>query len=112
MVMPLLRAKFYIPPLRPNQVRREHLIKRLQENSARPLTLISAPAGFGKSTLVSQWLTHIEYAAAWLSLDEDDNDLARFLTYLIGALQTRQANVGDRALELLAAPEAAPHKVI
>jgi LuxR family transcriptional regulator, maltose regulon positive regulatory protein len=112
MLMPLLRAKFYIPPPRPHQVRREHLIDRLQNNAARRLTLFSAPAGFGKSTLVSEWLTHLDHAAAWLSLDEDDNEPTRFLTYLIAALQTRQENIGASALGLLAAPEAPPHKAI
>src|SRR5215213_4006873 len=112
MLMPLLQAKFYIPPPRPHQVRREHLTERLQDNAARRLTLISAPAGFGKSTLVSEWLTHIEHAAAWLSLDEDDNEPVRFLTYLIAALQTHQGNMGVDALALLAAPEAPPYKAI
>src|SRR5262249_43393666 len=65
------------------------------------LTLIAAPAGFGKTTLVSDWLDAIKRPAAWLSLDEDDNDLARFLRYLIAALQTIQPQVGTEVLALL-----------
>jgi len=65
------------------------------------LTLISAPAGFGKTTLVSSWLEHVKLPAAWLSLDEDDNDFARFLAYFVAALQTIQPETGARVLALL-----------
>ena len=92
----LLTTKFYIPPARPELVPRPRLIEHLNEGLHRKLTLISAPAGFGKSTLVSEWVndirldaeeeSQIEYRIAWVSLDEGDNELARFLAYLIAAL--------------------------
>lgn len=87
---PMLQIKLYIPPVRPELVSRSRLIERLNEGLRRTpgVTLISAPAGFGKTTLVSEWVAGGERPAAWLSLDEGDNDLARFLTCVIAALQT------------------------
>ncbi len=86
----LLQTKLYIPPLRPNLVRRSRLIDHLNQGlqQGKKLSLISAPAGFGKTTLVSEWVAGNERPAAWLSLDEGDNDLTRFLAYLVTALQT------------------------
>ncbi len=88
MSTPLLATKLYIPPARPNLVHRARLIERLTTGLQGKLTLISAPAGFGKTTLISEWVAGIARPAAWLSLDEEDNDPIRFLTYLIAALQT------------------------
>ncbi len=90
MPMPILATKLYIPPPRPQVVPRSRLVERLNEGlSARhKLTLISAPAGFGKTTLLSEWVARCGRAVAWLSLDEGDSDPARFLTYLIAALRT------------------------
>ncbi len=88
MPTPILATKLYIPPPRPKVVLRPRLIERLNEGLQRKLTLISAPAGFGKTTLVSEWVAGCGQTVAWLSLDEEDNDLTRFLTYLIAALQT------------------------
>ena len=94
MPAPILATKLYIPPPRPQVVLRPRLIERLNEGLrqnqgfGRKLTLISAPAGFGKTTLVSEWITSCERPAAWVSLDEGDNDPARFLAYLVAALQT------------------------
>ena len=85
---PLLLTKLYIPPPRPDLVSRPRLIERLNEGLHHKLTLISAPAGFGKTTLVSEWIAGCDRPVAWLSLDEGDNDPARFLTYFIAALQT------------------------
>ena len=95
--VPLLRTKFYIPPLRREQVPRPHLIKRVNAglDSGRKLTLISAPAGFGKTTLLSEWVASCERSIAWLSLDEGDNDLVRFLTYTVAALQQVDPNLGQ-----------------
>ena len=72
------------------------------------MTLISAPAGFGKSTLVSKWIESSGRPAAWLSLDESDNDPARFLIYLISALQTILPNLGAGLLDALQSPQAPP----
>jgi LuxR family maltose regulon positive regulatory protein len=109
---PLLQTKLYIPTIRSTTpdveprvglVPRPYIIDRLNEGLSGKLTLISAPAGFGKTTLVSEWLDHLEFSKAWLSLDEDDNDLARFLSYFIAALQTIQPEVGTDLLVLLQA---------
>jgi ATP/maltotriose-dependent transcriptional regulator MalT len=69
------------------------------------LTLISASAGFGKTTLVSEWIASCDRSAAWLSLDEEDKDLARFLSYLIAALQTIKAGIGEGVLAVLQSPQ-------
>ena len=100
----ILATKLYIPPPRPNLVLRPRLIERLNEGLHRKLTLISAPAGFGKSTLISAWVAmcqqrDLQLRAAWLSLDEGDHDLTRFLTYLIAAVQTTAPNIGAALLQ-------------
>ena len=104
---PLLLTKLYIPPPRPKVVLRPRLIERLNEgfSASCKLTLISAPAGFGKTTLVSEWVAGCERPVAWLSLDEGDNDPTRFLTYLVSALQTIMANIGAGALAVLQSPQ-------
>ncbi|WP_369688920.1 hypothetical protein [Bacillus sp. FJAT-26390] len=103
--MPILSTKLYIPPNRPEMVLRSRLIDRLNEGKQRKLTLISASPGFGKTTLVSEWLAGCGRPAAWLSLDEGDNDAARFLTYLFAALQNIGANVGEGVFGLLQSPQ-------
>src|SRR5579864_4749636 len=108
MAAPLLITKLYMPPARPNAVLRPRLIERLNEGLQRKLTLISAPAGFGKSTLVSAWLAASPRPAAWLSLDEGDNDLARFLAYLVAALQTTAATIGAGVVGALHSPQPPP----
>src|SRR6266545_5305028 len=110
MSTPILATKLYIPPPRPKVVLRPRLIERLNEGllAGRKLTLISAPAGFGKTTLVSEWVDDCERPAAWLSLDEGDNDPTRFLTYLIAALQTVAANIGAGVLGMLQSPQPPP----
>ena len=102
--MPLLATKLYIPPPGPQIVGRPHLIARLNEGLGRKLTLLSAPAGFGKTTLASDWVASCGRPAVWLSLDEGDNDPARFLTYLIEALQTIAAQIGAGVLSALQSP--------
>jgi LuxR family maltose regulon positive regulatory protein len=111
-VTPILATKLYIPPLRPNVVSRPRLIARLNEGLHRNLTLISAPAGFGKTTLVSEWLAGGSQPVAWLSLDEGENDPARFLTYLIAALQTIAAKIGEGVLGGLQSPQPPPPEAI
>src|SRR5687768_10940669 len=88
MSTPILATKLYIPPPRPQVVRRHRLTERLNEGLHRKLTLVAAPAGFGKTTLLSEWVAGCERAVAWLSLDEGENDSTRFLAYLVAALQT------------------------
>lgn len=107
MQSPILATKLYIPPPRTKIVLRPRLIERLNEGSAagRKLTLISAPAGFGKTTLVSEWVAGCKRPVAWLSLDEGDNDPARFLTYLVTALQTIAPNIGAGVLGVLRSPQ-------
>jgi LuxR family maltose regulon positive regulatory protein len=96
---PLLETKLYAPPIRPELVSRPHLIERLEEGLRRgcKLTLLSAPAGYGKTTLLSAWAAHAEsrMPVAWLSLDEGDNDPARFWAYVAGALRTVRAEIGE-----------------
>lgn len=99
--MSILATKLYIPPPRPKLVFRPRLIEGLNEGMHRKLTLISAPAGFGKTTLVSEWLAGCKRPAAWLSMDEGDNDPMRFLAYFIAALQTIAANIGGGVLGVL-----------
>lgn len=99
--MPILATKLHIPILRPKIVSRSRLIDQLNEGLHRKLTLISAPAGSGKTTLVSEWIVSCKRPVAWLSLDEADNDSTRFLTYLIMAVQTVFPNVGAEVLRML-----------
>jgi LuxR family maltose regulon positive regulatory protein len=112
---PLLTTKLYFPAVRRELVPRPRLLARLAEGIAHPLTLIAAPAGFGKTTLVSEW--HASEAGrnfplAWLALDDDDNDPARFLTYVIAALATLKLGFGESILALLKSPQPAPAKLI
>ncbi len=112
MSTPVLATKLYIPPPRPRAVLRPRLIERLNEGLHGKLTLISAPAGFGKTTLVSEWLADCGRPAAWLSLDEGDSDLTRFLTYLVAVLQTIAANIGEGVLGVLQSPQPPPTESI
>jgi LuxR family maltose regulon positive regulatory protein len=110
----LLATKLYIPSARPAQsvVPRPRLLDRLDRGLASRLTLISAPPGFGKTTLLSEWLTTCRVPAAWLSLDAADNDLMRFQRYLAAALQTVAPQIGQTIQELLRAPQPPPIKSI
>ena len=101
MATPLLTTKLYIPPIRPELVSRPRLIKRLNEGLHHKLTLVSAPAGFGKTTLVADGLSSAKRSVTWLSLDENDNDPARFTTYLLAALQKISPDVGQAAQAML-----------
>jgi LuxR family maltose regulon positive regulatory protein len=105
MTTPLLRTKLHIPPARPELVSRPRLIEQLNAGAHRKLTLVSAPTGFGKTTLVSEWVRECGRPVAWLSLDEGDNDLTRFLAYFVAALQTVKADIGTGALSALRGPQ-------
>ena len=100
---PLLRTKLHVPPLRPKLVSRPRLMERLSAGLHRNLILVSAPAGFGKTTLLSEWVAGTDRRVAWLSLDPGDNDLTRFLAYLVAALQTVAGQVGQGPLAVLQA---------
>lgn len=104
----LLTTKLYIPPRRPNWVLRPHLIARLDEGLARKLTLISAPPGFGKTTLLSQWIPSSPYCVTWFSLDQADNDPVHFWTYFISSLQALHPGIGEQASALLHSPQPLP----
>lgn len=103
--LPLLATKLYIPRPRTPLVQRPHLIKRLQQAATHPLTLLAAPAGFGKTTLLSTWIEHASFSAAWVSLDRADNDLTRFWWYTLTALDQAVPTCGASALELLQSPQ-------
>ena len=97
MASPLLETKIYVPRPRRGLVPRPRLSERLNRGAESKLTLVSAPAGFGKTTLLAEWLAAApadERSAAWLSLDHSDNDPASFWTYLITALQTVEPGCG------------------
>jgi LuxR family maltose regulon positive regulatory protein len=118
--IPILRTKLYIPPPRPQAVQRPRLIARLNEGLHRKLTLIASPAGFGKTTLISEWVARCGRPVAWLSLDEGDGDPRRFLTYLAAALQTLALSVvtgtatktGHGVLDALESPQPPPIEAI
>jgi LuxR family transcriptional regulator, maltose regulon positive regulatory protein len=102
---PLLATKLHVSRPRTHLVPRAHLVERLQQGMAHPLTLVSAPAGFGKTTMLAQWFMESGLPVAWLSLEAEDNDPTRFLSYLIAALQTLDAQLGTTALALLRTPQ-------
>ena len=97
----LLQTKFLAPAYNTSSVDRSRLLNRLDPRSARKLVLISAPAGFGKTTLVLQWLHSHDKSFSWLSLDDTDNNANRFWRYVVGAIATHIANFGDEAIALL-----------
>jgi LuxR family maltose regulon positive regulatory protein len=102
---PLLATKLHIPPARPNLVARPRLLERLDQGLSARLILLSAPAGFGKTTLLSAWLAEFPSSAAWVSLDAGDNDPVVFLNYLIATLRTIDPEVGERARQVLRSPQ-------
>ncbi len=108
MSTPLLVTKLYQPPLRPTVVPRPRLIERLNTGLYRKLTLIAAPAGFGKTTLVSAWVAGCGHPVAWLSLDAGDNDPTRFLLHVVAAVQTIAPTLGAAVLEALQSPQPPP----
>lgn len=114
MDLPLIKTKFYIPHLRPSHVARPRLLAALNDafiqgdSFTRKLTSVCAPAGYGKTTLTIDWLHTLDVEAAWLSLDEGDNDPVRFLTYLVHAIRQVHPEVGSAALAMLQSPQLPP----
>ena len=112
---PLLETKLHVPRLRRDLVPRPRLSERLSRGAESALTLVSAPAGFGKTTLLTEWLAAAPAdgrSVAWLSLDQRDNDPALFWTYLVAALQTAADGVGASALSLLQSPPSPMEEVL
>ena len=108
MAGPLLETKLHVPRWRRGLVARPRLSERLSRGAESALTLVSAPAGFGKTTLLAEWLAAAPAdgrSVAWLSLDQRDNDPALFWTYLVAALKTAAPGVGASALSLLQPPQ-------
>jgi LuxR family maltose regulon positive regulatory protein len=114
MMSHLLATKLRRPALSPKRVRRPQLIQRLNDGleSGRQMTLVSAPAGFGKTTCVGEWVDALDLPFAWLSLDPADDDPGRFFTYLIAALQQVDAKVGREIEGVLRAGQLPPADVI
>jgi LuxR family maltose regulon positive regulatory protein len=111
-IAPLIRTKLRPPFTRQELVPRPRLQARITEGLHRPLTLITAPAGFGKTTLVASSIAQSGTHVAWLSLDRDDNQVGRFLTYLVAALQENDPAIGGEAAQLAAASPQVPPEAI
>ena len=106
--LPLIRTKHHRPPIPRVFVSRLRLPELLDQRLQRPLTLISAPAGYGKSTMVSSWLEGCNCQSAWLSLDENDNDLRTFVGYFMAAIRNLHPGVCDDVQSMLNAHAAVP----
>ena len=104
----LLRTKLHTPQVSSGLVVRARLVNRLNQGLDHKLTLVSAPAGYGKTTLLAQWLEGCERPAGWLSLDERDNELVVFLSYLVASVQTVFPTACSTILGLLQAPQIPP----
>ena len=100
----MLLTKLHIPPAGNNVVHRTELFEKLNSGLSRKLILVSAPAGYGKTTLLSDWIIQNKIPAAWLSLDNGDNDPAVFLSYIISGIQSIHKEFGQSALQLLNSP--------
>jgi len=105
---PILHTKLHRPPVPADYVHRSLIMEYLDGGSDRPLTLVSAPAGYGKSILISSWLATIDRSGAWLSLDEKDNDLRRFLSHSLAGVQTIFPAAGLETLSMLKAADLPP----
>ena len=110
--IPLLRTKLYRPRVDADILRRARLLERMDQGRSRPLTLISAPAGYGKSTLASRWLEACDCPSAWISLDENDDDLRIFLSYITSAVGAIFPAGVEKTQRLLGAPNLPPLSVL
>jgi LuxR family transcriptional regulator, maltose regulon positive regulatory protein len=110
----LLSTKLFIPSARKNHVHRPRLVQLLNTalDQDKTLILVSASAGYGKTTMVTEWLQTLLIKAAWLSLDANDNDPGRFLAYLIAALQKIDEHIGENTLALLRSPQPLPPGIL
>jgi LuxR family maltose regulon positive regulatory protein len=105
---PLIRTKLHRPPVAEDHLHRTRLLERLNQRIHRPLTLVSAPAGYGKSTLVSCWLESCDIPSAWVSLDQNDSDLSIFVSYFLAAVQTVFPGFGRETQTFLNAADSPP----
>ncbi|MCA9905063.1 MAG: hypothetical protein KC547_14510 [Anaerolineae bacterium] len=112
MANPLIRPKLRLPFTRPDLVARPRLEEQIAQGLRGPLTLITAPAGFGKTTLVASCIVGCECPVAWLSLDQDDNREGRFLNYMIAALREIDHTLGSEAAQFMAASQQAVSEVV
>ena len=111
----ILTTKLHVPPLRSGHVSRPRLLAKLKPRPDERITLVSAPAGYGKTALIVEWLAQPQDAApkvAWLSLDEQDNDPVHFLTHLIAAARQVNQDLGEATLGLLQAPQPPPPEAV
>jgi len=104
----ILTTKLHVPPVHPRSVPRPRLLRRLDGSTTHKLTLLSAPAGFGKTALLSQWVARHSQRVAWLALSASDNDPVRFLAYVVTALQGVEAEIGESVLRALLSPQPPP----
>ncbi|KPK02106.1 MAG: hypothetical protein AMJ56_21270 [Anaerolineae bacterium SG8_19] len=109
---PIIQTKLYRPPLQADFIPRPQLLEQLDGWQQRPLTLVSASAGYGKSTLVSSWLESLDHPTAWLSLDEHDNNLELFLAYFLASVQTSFPDSVDETFALLGGAELPPLHIL
>jgi LuxR family maltose regulon positive regulatory protein len=109
---PLLKTKLYIPTPPARRVKRLRLLDLMDRSQEKALTLISAPAGFGKTTLLAGWIAQTDLQVAWLSLDKGDNDPYRFLSYFIAALESIQEGIGNEAHQIMQSLQLAPPHII
>ena len=105
---PILAGKLHRPRLDRDHVHRPRLLERLDLQRRRPLTLVSAPAGYGKSALISSWLDSCDIPSAWVSLDKNDNDLRMFTAYFVAAVETLFSRVCRNTQALLNTPNLPP----
>lgn len=105
---PLVKTKLFVPHSRWELIQRPRLIMRLNDGLKSTLTLVSASAGCGKTTVLSEWARQIQLPVAWLTLDESDNDLTRYLLYLVSALQTIFPGIGETVKGTLRSPQLPP----
>lgn len=112
MQLPILKTKLYKPQLPSKIVKRTHLIEQMNRGSENRLTLISASAGFGKTILLCQWADNYNYPIGWISIDEEHNDLMRFLLYILAAIQSANIHIDETIIGMVLSPQPPPYKTI
>lgn len=108
----LLKTRLTIPPVRSDLVARPRLVRSLEACMEHPLTLLAAPAGFGKTVVLSSWARQQQPSVSWVSLDSSDNDTTQFWTYLLAALDRLSPGLGAKPLSLLQSAQPAPIETV